>query len=380
MNLFDVYPIFDIEIERGEGVYIYDTEGTKYLDLYGGHAPIAIGHSHPHYIKRITDQLNKIGFYSNSIQIPMQNELAEKLGKISGKEDYSLFLCNSGAEANENALKLASFHNAKKKIISFHKGFHGRTSLAVAVTDNPKIVAPINEISHSVKLPFNDVEALNNAFDDDVCCVIVEGIQGIAGIFEASAEFLQAIRDLCDKHNAVFILDSVQCGYGRTGKFFTSDHFGIKADIYTTAKAMGNGFPIGGVVIAPKFKASHGLLGTTFGGSHLACAAALAVLEVYEKENLMDNAKLVGDYAIQKLKGIEGVKEVRGMGLMIGIELDQNAGVIRKNLLFEDKIFTGSASNPNTIRLLPALNIGKEHIDIFVEKFTKQLVQSKQIS
>lgn len=380
MKLFDVYPLFDIEIERGEGNYIWDKDNNKYLDLYGGHAPISIGHSHPHYIKRITDQVNKIGFYSNSIQNPLQKQLAEKLGKISGKEDYSLFLCNSGAEANENALKLASFHNGKKKIISFSKGFHGRTSLAVAITDNPKIVAPVNEIDFNVKLPFNDVKALEEAFDDDVCCVIVEGIQGIAGIFEASEEFLKAIRTLCDKHNAVFILDSVQCGYGRSGKFFASDYYGINADIYTTAKAMANGFPIGGVVISPKFEASYGLLGTTFGGSHLACAAALAVLEVYEEENLMQNAVEVGNYAIEKLRNLNGIKEVRGKGLIIGIELDQTAAPIRKALLFEDKIFTGSSSQPNTIRLLPALNVGKAEIDVFIEKLEGQIIKSKTLS
>lgn len=373
MKLFDVYPLFDIEIERGEGNYIWDNKGTKFLDLYGGHAPISIGHSHPHYIKRITDQLNKIGFYSNSIQNPLQKELAEKLGKVSGKEDYSLFLCNSGAEANENALKLASFHNGKKKIISFSKGFHGRTSLAVAITDNPKIVAPVNEIDFNIKLPFNDVKALEEAFTDDICCVIVEGIQGISGIFEASAEFLQAIRTLCDKHNAVFILDSVQCGYGRSGKFFATDHYGINADIYTTAKAMANGFPIGGVVISPKYDASYGMLGTTFGGSHLACSAALAVLEVYEDENLMQNATEVGAYAIEQLQKIEGIKEVRGKGLIIGIELDQPAAPIRKALLFEDNIFTGSASQPNTIRLLPALNVGKAEIDFFIDKLRARL-------
>ncbi len=378
MKLFDVYPLFNIEIVKGEGSYIFDSEGTKYLDLYGGHAPIAIGHTHPHYVKRITEQLQKLGFYSNSILNPLQDQLAEKLGRISGKEDYSLFLCNSGAEANENALKLASFHNGKKKIISFTKGFHGRTSLAVAVTDNPKIVAPINEIAHKLLLPFNDVDALKAAFTDDVCCVIVEGIQGLAGIYEASQPFLQAIKDLCEKHNAVFILDSVQCGYGRSGKFFTSDYYGIEADLYTTAKAMANGFPIGGVLISPKFKASHSLLGTTFGGSHLACAAALAVLEVYEEENVIENAAKVGAYTINKLKEIHGVKEVRGKGLMIGIELEQNCAEIRKNLLFEDKIFTGSSSNPNTIRLLPALNIGTKEMDIFIEKLITQLEKSKQ--
>ena len=374
MKLFDVYPLFDIEIESGKGNYVFDNQGNQYLDLYGGHAPVSIGHSHPHYVERISRQVEKIGFYSNSVQNPLQKQLAEKLGKLSGKEDYTLFLCNSGAEANENALKLASFENGKKKIISFTKGFHGRTSLAVAVTDNPKIVAPVNEIDHTVKLPFNDVEALEKEFDDSVCAVIVEGIQGIAGIYEASEEFLKAIRTLCDKHNAVFILDSVQCGYGRSGEFFASDKYGIDADIYTTAKAMGNGFPIGGVVISPKFEASYGLLGTTFGGNHLACSAALAVLEVYEKENLLQNTKEVGEYAISELKKIEGVVEVRGRGLMIGIELEFPVAPLRKKLLFEDKIFTGSAGNANTIRLLPALNVSKDEIDVFIDAFKKQLV------
>ena len=373
MKLFDVYPLFDIEITHGEGSNIFDNEGNKYLDLYGGHAPIAIGHSHQHYVNRVSEQLSKIGFYSNSIQNKLQRDLSEKLGQVAGKEDYHLFLCNSGAEANENALKLASFHNKKKKIISFEKGFHGRTSLAVAVTDNPKIVAPVNEIEHSIKLPFNDVEALKAAFDDSVCTVIVEGIQGIAGIYEGSQEFFQAIRDLCDQHNAVFILDSIQCGYGRSGKFFVTDHYNIQADIYTTAKAMANGFPIGGVIISPKFQASYGLLGTTFGGNHLACAAALAVLEVYEEENCLENATKLGEYIIPILKEIPGVKEVRGRGLMIGIELELEAAPIRKRILFDERIFTGSAANKNTIRLLPSLNVSKESLDTFVKALERQL-------
>ena len=373
MNLFNVYPLFDIEIESGSGSYVFDSKGEKYLDLYGGHAPISIGHSHPRYVQRITEQVNKIGFYSNSVQNPLQTELAQKLGELSGKEDYSLFLCNSGAEANENALKLASFHNGKKKIISFTSGFHGRTSLAVAATDNPKIVAPVNETPNTVILPFNDVDALKKEFSDDVCAVIVEGIQGIAGIYESSKEFLQTIRTLCDEHNAVFILDSVQCGYGRTGKFFVTDHYDIEADIYPMAKAMGNGFPIGGIVVSPKFQASFGLLGTTFGGNHLACSAALAVLEVMESENLMENATKVGDYAIEKLKEIEGVVDVRGKGLMIGIELSFPVADIRKKLLFEDKIFTGASSNKNTVRLLPAYNVTTQEIDQFIECFKNQL-------
>jgi acetylornithine/N-succinyldiaminopimelate aminotransferase len=378
MKLFDVYPLFDIQIETGKGNYIYDNKGQQYLDLYGGHAPISIGHSHPTYVRRISEQVAKLGFYSNSIINPLQIELAQKLGEASQKEEYSLFMCNSGAEANENALKLASFHTGKKKIISFSKGFHGRTSLAVAVTDNKKIIAPVNEYKDHLLLPFNNVEALKEAFTDEVCAVIVEGIQGLAGIYEATPQFLQAIRDLCDQHHAVFILDSVQCGYGRSGKFFASDHFSINADIYTTAKAMGNGFPIGGVIISPKFKAVHSMLGTTFGGSHLACAAALAVLDVYKEEKLVENAANVGAYAIGMLKSIDGVKEVRGKGLMIGIELEANGPEIRKNLLFQDHIFTGSSSQVNTIRLLPALNLSTKEIDIFVEKLIKQIQKTTQ--
>lgn len=373
MKLFNVYPLFDITIEKGLGSYIWDDQGTKYLDLYGGHAPVSIGHSHPHYVKKIQEQVEKIGFYSNSVQNPLQIELAQKLGKISGLNDYELFLCNSGAEANENALKLASFTNGKKKVIAFEKGFHGRTSLAVSATDNAKIVAPVNETENIIRLPFNDAEALRGAFSehDDITAVITEGIQGIAGIYEASEEFIKAIRDLCDANDAVFICDSVQCGYGRSGDFFATDLYGVKADIYTTAKAMGNGFPIGGVVISPKFEAWHGMLGTTFGGNHLACAAAIAVLDVYEDENCIENARSLGTYTIEKLKSISGVKEVRGRGLMIGIELEIEAAPIRKKLLQEDKIFTGSASNKNTMRLLPALNLTKEDIDLFLEAFSK---------
>lgn len=374
MSLFNVYPLFDITIERGEGSYIWDDKGTKFLDLYGGHAPISIGHSHPHYVKMISDQVAKLGFYSNSIQNPLQKELAEKLSKVSGYTDYNLFLCNSGAEANENALKLASFTNGKKKIISFTKGFHGRTSLAVAITDNPNIVAPVNETDNALILPFNDVEALTKAFDEhEVCAVITEGIQGIAGIYEASHEFVEAIRGLCDKHNAVFIADSVQCGYGRSGKFFATDYYDIKADVYTMAKAMGNGFPIGGVFISPKFEAKFGMLGTTFGGNHLACAAAIAVLDVYEQENLLDNATKVGEYTLSQLKGIDGIKEVRGKGLIIGIELEQECAAIRKQLLFDHKIFTGSSSDKNTIRLLPALTVTTKEIDIFINALKEVL-------
>lgn len=374
MKLFDVYPLFDIEIYRGQGSYIWDTDGNKYLDLYGGHAPISIGHSHPHYVDMISNQVAKLGFYSNSVQNPLQKELAEKLGKASGYEDYTVFLCSSGAEANENAFKLASFHNGKKKIISFTKGFHGRTSLAVAATDNPKIVAPVNETDNTIILPFNDVEALEQAFKEhEVCAVITEGIQGIAGIFEASEEFTKAIRRLCDHNNAVFILDSVQCGYGRSGKFFASDHYGVKADVYTMAKAMGNGFPVGGVAISPKFEPWHGMLGTTFGGSHLACAASIAVLDVYKAEKCIENAANIGEYLLTELNGISGINEVRGKGCMIGIELEQECAPIRKSLLFDHKIFTGSSSNKHTIRLLPALNVKQDEVDVFLEAIKKVL-------
>jgi acetylornithine aminotransferase len=297
MKLFDVYPINDITIVKAKGSYVWDQEGQQYLDLYGGHAVISIGHTHPHYVQRITDQLNKVGFYSNSIRIPLQEELAEKLGRISGRADFRLFLCNSGAEANENALKLASFHNGRKKVVAFSKSFHGRTSLAVAATDNPAIVAPVNQTDNVVFLPFNDEAALAEYFEahgGETSSVIVEGIQGVGGINEASAEFLQAISRLCKKYNAVFIADSVQCGYGRSGKFFSHDYAGVDADIYTMAKGMGNGFPVAGIIIAPQLQAKHGMLGTTFGGNHLACAAALAVLEVIEQEHLIANAAEVG--------------------------------------------------------------------------------------
>jgi acetylornithine/N-succinyldiaminopimelate aminotransferase len=375
MKLFDVYPLNDIEITKALGSKVWDSNGTEYLDLYGGHAVISIGHTHPHYVKRITDQLNKVGFYSNSIKIPLQEELAEKLGKVSGKEDYQLFLCNSGAEANENALKLASFYNQRKKIISFKGAFHGRTSLAVAATDNPKIVAPVNETDNIVFLPHNDEAALEEAFADygnEISSVIVEGIQGVGGIRLASDSFLRKIRSLCDQYNAVYIADSVQSGYGRSGKFYSHDFAGVDADIYTMAKGMGNGFPIGGVSIAPKFKPWHGMLGTTFGGNHLACAAALAVLEVIEEENLIQNAAGIGNYLMAELNKFGEVNEVRGLGLMIGIELPNELSHIKKDLLFKHHIFTGEAK-PNIIRLLPALNLSKGEADIFLDAFTKAL-------
>lgn len=373
MKLFDVYPLNDITITKGEGAYVWDDKGEKYLDLYGGHAVISIGHTHPHYVKRIEEQLHKVGFYSNSIKIPLQVELAEKLGKVSGKEDYQLFLCNSGAEANENALKLASFYNGRKKVIAFKKAFHGRTSLAVAATDNPNIIAPVNETDNIIFLPFNDEAALENAFkQNDISSVIIEGIQGVGGINVASESFLKKIRALCDEYNAVFIADSVQCGYGRSGKFYSHDLAGVNADIYTMAKGMGNGFPVGGISISPKIQPKHFMLGTTFGGNHLACAAALAVLEVMDEEKLMDNAKTVGDYFIAELKKLQKIKEVRGRGLMIGIELPEELNMVKKNLLFKHRIFTGEAK-PNVIRLLPALNITKTEADIFLQAIKTEL-------
>lgn len=373
MNLFDVYPLNDIEITKAAGSNVWDANGQQYLDLYGGHAVISIGHTNPHYVSRLTDQLNKVGFYSNSVKIPLQVQLAEKLGEVSGKKDFQLFLCNSGAEANENALKLASFYNGRKKVIAFTGAFHGRTSLAVAVTDNPKIVAPVNQTENVIFLPHNNEVALAETFKaqgNEISAVIIEGIQGVGGIKEASKSFLQKIRSLCDEYNAVYIADSVQCGYGRTGLFYSHDWAGVEADVYTMAKGMGNGFPVAGIAIAPKFKPWHGELGTTFGGNHLACAAALAVLEVMEKDNLMKNAEEVGTYLIAELKKFEQVKEVRGRGLMIGIELPEELAHVKKELLFKHFIFTGEAK-PNVIRLLPALNLTKAHADEFLEAFGK---------
>lgn len=375
MKLFDVYPLNDIEIVKASGSTVWGANGTEYLDLYGGHAVISIGHTHPHYVQRLTEQLNKVGFYSNSVKISIQQKLAEKLGQVSGKADYQLFLVNSGAEANENALKLASFYNGRKKVIAFKGAFHGRTSLAVSCTDNPKIIAPVNETDNVTFLPFNDEAALENAFDSfggEISSVIIEGIQGVGGIQVATDSFLQKIRALCDKHDAVFVADSVQCGYGRTGKFYSHDQAGINADIYSMAKGMGNGFPIGGISIAPKFQPSYGMLGTTFGGNHLACAAALAVLEVMDQDNLMQNAESVGSYLIAELKKFKEVKEVRGRGLMIGIDLPEELANVKKDLLFKHHIFTGEAK-PNVIRLLPALNLRKEDADRFLEAFNKIL-------
>ena len=375
MNLFDVYPLNDITIVKAKGSYVWDGEGQQYLDLHGGHAVISIGHTHPHYVQRVTEQLHKVGFYSNSVHIPLQEELAARLGKISGKPDYQLFMCNSGAEANENALKLASFHNGRKKVIAFSKSFHGRTSLAVAATDNPAIVAPVNQTDNVIFLPFNDEEALEECFKkqgDEISSVIVEGIQGVGGIREASASFLQTISRLCQQHNAVFIADSVQCGYGRSGKFFSHDYAGVDADIYTMAKGMGNGFPVAGIIIAPHIKPKHGMLGTTFGGNHLACAAALAVLEVIEQENLIANAAETGNYIMTQLKKVRQLQKVRGKGLMIGFDLPDGLKDLRRNLLLEQRIFTGEAK-PNTIRLLPSLALRKKDADQFFEALQEEI-------
>jgi len=370
MKLFDVYPLFDITPVEAHGSYVWDDKGTKYLDLYGGHAVISIGHSHPHYVQKLTEQLNQIGFYSNSVKIPQQEELAQNLSQLCGYPDYNLFLINSGAEANENAMKAASFYNNRKKVIAFSKAFHGRTSGAVAVTPDQSIQAPINQ-GHEVEfLPFNDMEALKNLEQpEEVCAIIVEGIQGVGGVQIPTPEFLKQIRAFCDQHNAVMILDEIQSGYGRSGKFFAHQYAGVQADIITMAKGMGNGFPIGGILLHPKFQAKHGMLGTTFGGNYLACAAAIAVLEVMEAENLIQKAAETGSHLMKKLKNLEGIKEVRGYGLMIGVEMTYPVANLRKQLLNDYHIFTGSSSDKNTLRILPALNLSPEEADIFLAAF-----------
>jgi acetylornithine/N-succinyldiaminopimelate aminotransferase len=375
MNLFDVYPINDITIAKAKGSYVWDDKGEQYLDLYGGHAVISIGHTHPHWVKRIEEQLEKIAFYSNSVRIPLQAELADKLGKVSGKKDYQLFLCNSGAEANENALKLASFHNGRKKVIAFTKSFHGRTSLAVSVTDNKNYIAPVNETDNVIFLPFNEEEALEECFSKqgkEISSVIIEGIQGVGGINVAEEGFLKKIRSLCDKHGAVYIADSVQCGYGRTGKFFSHDFAGVNADIYSMAKGMGNGFPVAGIIVAPHIKPKHFQLGTTFGGNHLACAAALAVLEIIEEEKLMGNAVMIGKYLKDELNAIPELQNVRGRGLMIGFDVPSALKDLKKNLLLNQKIFTGEAK-PNVIRLLPSLGLKKRDAEQFIESLKEEI-------
>ena len=373
MKLFDVYPLIDVTPAKAEGSYFWDENGTEYLDLYGGHAVISIGHSHPTYVKYITEQLNNIGFYSNYVKIPIQNQVAEQLTKLSGYNDYTLFLCNSGAEANENAIKLASFHTGKKKIIYFSGAFHGRTAAAVACTDNPKIVAPVNQSENFVKLPFNDLEALENEFktNSDIAGVIVEGIQGVGGVQIPTTEFLQKIQELCNENNAVFIADEIQSGFGRSGKFFAHQNAGVTPDIISMAKGMGNGFPVAGILISPKFKASYGLLGTTFGGNFLACAATKAVLDVIKEENLLQNAQEVGDYLVSLLQNQKNIKEIRYQGLMIGIDLAFPCNEVRNRLVKEYKMLTGNASTPNTLRVLPALNVKKED----VKKFADALIQ-----
>lgn len=373
MNLFDVYPLFDITPVKAEGSYIWDDKGDRYLDLYGGHAVISIGHKHPQYVKKLTSQLNEIAFYSNAVKMPMQTELAEKLGRLSGYEDYSLFLCNSGAEANENALKLASFHNGRKKIIAFSKSFHGRTSLAVAATGDASIVAPVNQTDNITILPFNDIEAASQHITDEVCAVIIEGIQGVGGVQIPTTQFLQHLSALCERTGAILILDEVQSGYGRSGKFFAHQHAGIKPHLITVAKGMGNGFPVAGVLINPLFKAKYSMLGTTFGGNYLACAAAIAVLDVIEEENLVQQAAETGEYIVNALKNHPAVKEIRSLGLMIGVELHTPCAPLRNDLLFKHRIFTGSSSDKNTLRILPALNLSKSDADTFIDAFNQVL-------
>ena len=363
MQLFDVYSVSPVEIVKASGSKLWDKNGKEYLDLYGGHAVISVGHSHLHYVQALTNQLQKIGFYSNSIIIAQQKELAQKLGALSGYTNYQLFLCNSGAEANENAFKLASFYNGRKKIIAFEKAFHGRTSLAVTSTDNPAIIAPVNENNNTTFLPLNNINAFDAALNDEVSCVIIEGIQGVAGIEIPETEFLQHIAQKCKEHNVVLILDEVQSGYGRTGKFFAHQYAGIQPDIITVAKGMGNGFPIAGVLIAPHIQPKKEMLGTTFGGNYLACAAGIAVLEVIENENLIENAQKLGNYLIEQLQTVPNIKEIRGKGLMIAIELHEPCAAVRKKLLEEFGIFTGTASNKNTLRILPSLAVTQEELD-----------------
>ena len=380
MKLFDVYPVNNIAITRALGSYVWDQNGVQYLDMYGGHAVISIGHTHPHWVKRIEEQLEKIAFYSNSILIPIQQQLADKLAQVSGKDDFQLFLCNSGAEANENALKLASFHTGRKKIVSFSKSFHGRTSLAVAATDNPSIIALVNETDNVTFLPFNDEQALSKYFQvngDSIAAVIIEGIQGVGGINIATDSFLQLIRRLCDDHGAVYIADSVQCGYGRSGLFFAHDAAGVQADIYSMAKGMGNGFPIGGILIAPHIKPKHFMLGTTFGGNHLACAAALSVLEVIEEENLINMANQRGMYIMNQLKSIKEIENVRGKGLMIGFDVPENLKGLKKQLLENHNVFTGEAK-PNVIRLLPSLALSRKQADEFLDALRESIAELQQ--
>ena len=378
MKLFDVYPLFDINVVRGKGCHVYDDKGNEYLDLYGGHAVISVGHTHTSYVEKLTKQLNQLSFYSNSVINTLQIELADKLGRASGYDDYSLFLINSGAEANENALKLASFHTGKKKVVSFAHSFHGRTSAAVNITDNPKIIAPINHTFEVVYLALNDIDAVRRELSaGDVCAVVIEGIQGVGGIQLPDDEFLRRLRDICTETGTVLIVDEIQSGYGRSGKFFAHQYAGIRPDIITMAKGMGNGFPIGGLLISPMFTPVYGMLGTTFGGNHLACTAAIAVLDIMEKEALVDNAARVGTWLIEQLKQLPGIKEVRGRGLMIGIEFDESIKELRTSLLFDYKVFTGVAGT-NVIRLLPPLTLTIDDAAEFMERF-KKVLSKKQM-
>ncbi|MGB5462640.1 MAG: aminotransferase class III-fold pyridoxal phosphate-dependent enzyme [Aureibaculum sp.] len=366
MNLFDVYPLYDVTPVKANGITITDNKGVEYLDFYGGHGVISIGHSHPYYLRKVKEQLALIGFYSNAVQNPLQTELAKKLGVLSGYNDYSLFLCNSGAEANENALKLASFYTNKKRVIAFHNSFHGRTSLAVSVTDNHKINAPINSTNPKTFLPLNNIGLVEKELKkDDVCAVIIESIQGVGGLDEGNTTFFKDLETVCDRYNVIFIVDEVQSGYGRSGKFFAHQFHGVKPDIISVAKGMGNGFPIGGILASQKHKPKHGMLGTTFGGNHLACAAAIAVLDVINDEKLMANVKEMSDYFIKKAKMISQVKNIKGKGLMLGLEFDFEVAALRKKLIYEKHIFTGGANNKNLLRILPPLSIKKEHIDQF---------------
>lgn len=378
MSLFNVYPLFDITPVRAKDIYVYDQNNVEYLDLYGGHAVISIGHSHPKYVRAISEQVEKLGFYSNSIQNPLQVDLANKLLTLSSCKNYQLFLCNSGAEANENALKLASFHNGKKKVIAFKNGFHGRTSAAVATTDNPKIIAPINAQQEVEILRLGDLDILEKALaKNDVCAVIIECIQGVGGLDESTTKFYQGLENLCRKYSTCFIADEVQSGFGRTGDFFAFQKQNITPDIISMAKGMGNGFPVGGILIHPYIKPSYGLLGTTFGGNHLACVASSTVLGVIKEENLMQNVKDISAYFMDKAKGISKIKQVKGRGLMLGLEFDFPVAELRKKLIFNHYIFTGSAKNPNVLRILPPLTIQKKHIDVFFEALEKELKMRK---
>lgn len=371
MTLFDVYPLFDVNIVKGKGCHVWDEKGNEYLDLYGGHAVISIGHAHPHYVEAVSKQVANLGFYSNSVINKLQQEVADRLGKMCGYDDYQLFLINSGAEANENALKLASFYNGRTKVISFAKAFHGRTSLAVEVTNNPKIIAPINDNGHVTYLPLNDTEAVKTELaKGDVCAVIIEGIQGVGGIRVPNAEFMKELRRMCDETNTVLILDEIQSGYGRSGKFFAHQYMGIKPDMITVAKGIANGFPMAAVLINPKFTPVYGQLGTTFGGNHLGCAAAIAVLDIMKEENLIENAAKVGTHLMEELKSFKGIKEVRGLGLMIGMEFEEPIKEIRSKLLFEQKVFTG-VSGTNVIRLLPPLCLSMAEADDFLDRLHK---------